>query len=269
VNKRPRLEGKKRWFVFAYAFMVLSLAFIIPVIQLGTWAWQVFEEDLDSRYFMLAEHTLMLGGGTALLAVMAAFILGFTKRYYPSPASRVSVSMGTLGYALPGSVLAVGVMLSFTWIDDWIERVAGWFNLTPELFLTGSLMGLVLAYVVRFMAVSFGPVDSALERIKPSIREAARSLGASRTRIVWQIYLPLLRPGLLTGFLLVFVDVMKEMPATLLLRPFGWDTFAVRIFEMTSEGEWERASLPALSLVIIGLIPVLLLVRSIRQHKTR
>ena len=127
--------------------------------------------------------------------------------------------------------------------------------------LSGTLVGLFLAYVVRFMAVSFGPVDSALERIRPSIRDAARSLGASRGRIVWRIFVPMLRPGLLTGLLLVFVEVMKEMPATLLLRPFGWDTLAVRIFEMTSEGEWERAALPAVTLVLAGLLPVILLVR--------
>ena len=114
---------------------------------------------------------------------------------------------------------------------------------------------------MRFQAVAFGPVDAALVRIRPSPREAARSLGATPREVLRRVYVPLLRPGLLTAALLVLVDVMKEMPATLLLRPFGWDALAVRIYELTSEGEWERAAAPAVALVAAGLVPVILLVR--------
>ncbi|HWK53662.1 MAG TPA: ABC transporter permease subunit, partial [Hyphomicrobiales bacterium] len=116
-------------------------------------------------------------------------------------------------------------------------------------------------YLTRFMAVAFAPLDAAFERIKPSLCDAARSLGASPGRVLRRLYLPLLRPGFLTALIIVFVDVMKEMPATLIMRPFGWDTLAVRIYQMTSEGQWERAALPALTLILVGLIPVLLLVR--------
>lgn len=132
--------------------------------------------------------------------------------------------------------------------------------------MLGSLAALLLAYVVRFMAVAFGPLESSLARIRPSLPEAARSLGVSGFALFWRVYLPLMLPGALAAGLLVFVDVLKEMPATLLLRPFGWDTLAVRIFEMTSEGEWARASLPALSLVLVGLLPVMLLLRRSAQH---
>jgi iron(III) transport system permease protein len=197
-----------------------------------------------------------------LVTVAGAFVLAFSRRYYPDPLTRVGVRIGTLGYALPGSVLAVGVMISLTWID---QRIAdAWLALTghePGLLLGGTVIGLLLAYFARFLAVAFGPVDSALERIRPSIRDAARGLGAGQWELVRRIYLPMLRPGLFTAGLLVLVDVMKEMPATLLLRPFGWDTLAVRIYELTSEGEWERAALPAVALVLVGLVPVILLVR--------
>jgi iron(III) transport system permease protein len=127
--------------------------------------------------------------------------------------------------------------------------------------LAGSLLALILAYGVRFMAVAYGPIDASFERIRPSLWQAARSLGASNMEILRRVSIPMLRGGLLTAGLLVFVEVMKEMPATLLLRPFGWDTLATRIFEMTSEGEWERAALPSVTLVLAGLLPVLLLVR--------
>lgn len=268
VERRQRLSGVSAWLASLAAGTVLAFAFIVPVGQLLVWAWGVAQQDLDARYVQMLAHTLTLAAGAAGLTVAAAFILSFTRRYHPAPASNAAARLGTLGYALPGSVLAVGVMLSFTWIDARLEAAsASWFGVSSPLVLSGTLVGLLLAYVVRFMAVSFGPVDSGLERIKPSMRDAARSLGASRARILWRVFVPMLRPGLLTGLLLVFVEVMKEMPATLLLRPFGWDTFAVRIFEMTSEGEWERAALPAVTLVLVGLLPVILLVRRAGQMR--
>jgi iron(III) transport system permease protein len=123
------------------------------------------------------------------------------------------------------------------------------------------VVAIVLAYMVRFMAVAYGPVDTAFDRIRPSLLQAARSLGATNWEILWRVSIPMLRTATTSAALLVFVEVMKEMPATLLLRPFGWDTLATRIFEMTAEGEWERAALPALTLVLTGLVPVIMLVR--------
>ncbi len=262
AEHRQRLTGARGWLVSAAAGTVLGLAFVVPMVQLLVWGWEVLARDLDARYLALVQHTIGLSAVAALVTVAGAFLLGATARHCPGPTVKAAVRVGTLGYALPGSVLAVGVMLSFAWLDGhlagWLEA---WTGRPPGPILVGSLLGLLLAYLVRFLAVAFGPVDSALEQVRPSLREAARGLGAGRLRLLRQVYLPLLRPGLLAGLLLVFVEVMKEMPATLLLRPFGWDTLAVRIYELTSEGEWERAALPALALVLVGLIPVILLVR--------
>lgn len=261
-QRRHRLRGARAWVATLYAGLVLLLAFLIPLLQLLAWSWEVLGDELDARYLDLAWHTLFLGGMAALVTVAAAFVLGYTRRYHRGAAVSLSVRLGTLGYALPGSVLAVGIMLSFARLDAWLAWAwNGIVGATPPLILSGSLLGLLLAYLVRFMAVSFGPVDAGLERIRPNLRDAACTLGAGRWQMIWQVFLPMLRPGLLSGLLLVLVEVMKEMPATLLLRPFGWDTFAVRIFEMTSEGEWQRAALPAISLVLVGLLPVVLLVR--------
>lgn len=261
VKQRMPLRGVRAWSASLYAVAVFALAFVLPVLQLLAWAWDS-RGHLDQRYFSLLGHTFALGGMAALLTVAGAFLLAFSNRYYGDRFTRIGVRIGTLGYALPGSVLAVGVMLSFTWIDNRLADFFEWLlGNDPGLFFSGTVMSLLAAYVARFLAVAYGPVDSALERIRPSLREAARSLGASQSEIVRRIYLPILRPGLLTAALLVLVDVMKEMPATLLLRPFGWDTLAVRIYELTSEGEWERAALPAVALVSVGLLPVILLVR--------
>lgn len=237
------------------------LAFAAPVVRLASWAWGA-AEDLDGRYLDLFLHTLSLGAMAGILTVAAAFVLAYAHRYHGDYSTALSVRVGMLGYALPGSVLAVGVMLSLTWFDNRMADGMEW--LTGRdigLVLSGTVIALLMAYFARFLAVAYGPVESSLERIRPSMRDAARSLGAGQWETVWRVYLPMLRPGLLTAGLLVLVDVMKEMPATLLLRPFGWDTLAVRIFELTSEGEWERAALPAVGLLLVGLVPVVLLVR--------
>ncbi len=241
---------------------MLVAAFVVPVLQLLLWAWESAADYLDRRYLDLVLHTLFLGALAAVLTVSGALLLAFARRRRRDALSAWSVSIATLGYALPGSVLAVGIMLSFTGVDNFLNSL--WQSLgyeAPGRILGGTLLALLVAYGVRFLAVAFGPVESALERIRPSLPEAARALGAGSPETLRRIYLPLLRPGLLTATLLVIVDVMKEMPATLLLRPFGWDTLAVRIYELTSEGEWERAALPAITLVLAGLLPVIVLVR--------
>jgi iron(III) transport system permease protein len=158
-------------------------------------------------------------------------------------------------------------MLAFSFLDrELVIPLSTWLGGAGKPLLLGSLAALLLAYLVRFMAVAYGPLESGLARIRPSLPQAARSLGVGGPALFLRVYLPLLVPGALSAALLVFVDVLKEMPATLLMRPFGWDTLSVRIFEMTSEGEWARAALPALTLVLVGLLPVIGLIRrSARQ----
>ena len=167
-----------------------------------------------------------------------------------------------MGYALPGSVIAVGVLLPLAWLDHTaaplLERVLG---RTSGLLLTGSALGLIFAYLVRFLAVSFQTVDASLSKIPPSLDAAARSLGASLSRVLRRVHLPLMRRGLLTALILVFVEVMKEMPATLLLRPFHLNTLAVEVWQRTSEAMWQEAAVPALAIVGAGILPVLLAVR--------
>lgn len=260
--RRTHLRGVRRWLASAAGWAVLGIAFVLPMGQLLAWAWDVLRNDLDHRYFDLLFNTLVLGVLAASLTLVGAMLLAFAKRYGGDRFTDTSVRAATLGYALPGSVLAVGVMLVLTAGDDLLREGMATIGMTYSgQLLTGGLLALLFAYLVRFMAVAFGPVDSGLERIRGSLVEAARNLGAAPRELFSRIYLPLLRPGLLTALLLVLVDVMKEMPATLLLRPFGWDTLAVRIYELTSEGEWERAALPAVTLVLAGLLPVVLLVR--------
>jgi iron(III) transport system permease protein len=259
---RLRLDGWRGWLATAGAIVLVLFAFGLPMAQLAWWATRAAVTELDARYWELVLRTLLLGGSAAVVTVAAAMTVALARRHLPDRTTRLAADVSALGYALPGSVLAVGIMLALTAVDNALntlrQAVLGG---TPEPWLSGSLAALLLAYLARFMAVALGPVSSALERLRPSLGEAARSLGARGTDIVRRVYLPLLRPGILTGALLVMVEVMKEMPATLLLRPFGWETLAVRIFEFTSEGDWQRAALPAVTLVGAGLLPVIWLVR--------
>ncbi|TBU94022.1 ABC transporter permease [Stutzerimonas kirkiae] len=257
-----RLRGFQAFAASAWCLLVFACAFVIPLLQLLAWLWQRGRFDLDERYAALILHTLYLGGMAALLTVTLALLLAFARRQAPVRSIRGAVGLANLGYALPGSVLAVSIMLAFSYLDrHLVIPVSSWLGGAGKPLLLGSLAALLVAYLIRFMAVAFGPLENALARIRPSLPQASRSLGVGGLPLFLRVYLPLLLPGTLSAALLVFVEVLKEMPATLLMRPFGWDTLAVRIFEMTSEGEWARASLPALTLVLVGLLPVILLIR--------
>ncbi|MDH1009079.1 iron ABC transporter permease [Pseudomonas nicosulfuronedens] len=272
-NERPRgaalyrLHGWKAFAASAWCLLVFACAFVIPVLQLLVWVWQKGRFDLDERYWGLILHSLYLGGFAAVLTVAVALLLAFARRVSPTPAVRSAVGIANLGYALPGSVLAVAIMLAFSWLDNHaVIPLSSALGGAGKPLLLGSIGALLVAYLIRFMAVAYNPLEGALARIRPSLPEASRSLGVGGAGLFFRVYLPLLVPGALSASLLVFVDVLKEMPATLLMRPFGWDTLAVRVFEMTSEGEWARAALPALTLVLVGLFPVIGLIRrSARQ----
>jgi iron(III) transport system permease protein len=159
-------------------------------------------------------------------------------------------------------VIAVGVLIPLSAFDHALnDLLEGWRGVTVGLLLTGSVVGLTYAYVVRFMAVAYNSVEASFDKVTPNITLAARSLGASGRRLLWEVHLPLIAPGMLAGAILVFVDVMKELPMTMILRPFGYDTLAIWVWQMAAESLWAGASLPALTIVLVGLLPVVVLMR--------
>ncbi len=247
---RIRLTGVRAWAATSFQALIVALGVIIPLVQLAVWAWPRLDEGLlAGRYNALVTNTIMLSAMGTALALAAGVVLVIAVSRLRQQGHWLTDLAG-LGYAIPGAVLAVAIMLAFTGLD----RMAG-------TALAGSLFALVLAYAIRFLRVAYGPLEAGWSRLRPEYQEAARSLGVSGWQRWLRINLPLLRPGLLTAALLVMVEIAKEMPATLMMRPFGWDTLAVRIFEFTVEGEWERAAVPALLLVLLGAIPVILLIR--------
>lgn len=252
---RIPLKGWKGWAASLFCGLVFIVAFALPFLRLVAWSLEVAQNQLDVSYTAEIVNSLILATGGAGIICLASLVLAYTDRRHKDSITNASIKIATLGYALPGTVLAVGLFVGFSYVDSAIANGLG-----IESVLQGSLAMLFIAYSVRFLAVGYHPASSAMLRITPSIDEAARSLNVKGIKMLFRVHIPILKGGLFTAILLGFVDIMKEMPITLMTRPFGWDTLAVKIYELTSEGEWERAAIPAVVLVLCGLIPVILLV---------
>lgn len=262
-SPRLVLPPAARWSAFAVTAFMFLLAFVLPMLQLLYWTVKRASGDFDLRYVGFVARSLLLAGSAALVVVAASVALAYIARRNPTRMSRSVVRIATIGYAVPGTVLAVGILVPVILFNNALQDLLrSWFGSgAPVLFLQGTLLTVLIAYLARFLAVGFNPVESGLQRVTHSIDEAAISLGVVGGALLRKVHVPLLRTSLATAATLVFVDVMKEMPITLLTRPPGWDTLAVRVFEMTSEGEWERAALPAVAIVLVGLLPAALLTR--------
>lgn len=251
-----RLPGLRGWLAAAAAGGVLTVAFLLPFAQLLVWSLPSLAA-VDVRFLEATGNSLFLAASGAVLIVAMALLLSYAHRLRPGAAGATLARVATLGYALPGPVLAVGVFVPLALLSN---RLTGWLPADwGTISLQTTLATLLLAYAARFLAVGHTPVDASMQRITPSLDDAAASLGVTGLRRLARIHLPMLKTGLLTGATLVFVDVMKEMPITLMTRPYGWDTLATRVYEFTAEGQWERAALPGVALVLAGLLPVALL----------
>ncbi|TDJ31117.1 MAG: iron ABC transporter permease [Gammaproteobacteria bacterium] len=263
-----RLSGLRAVIALVACLLPLIFGFVLPAIQLGLWASDTYVDMVDESFFKITLNTVSLALLAAFLAVLVALILAYAKRVLASPAVIVSVRIVATGYAIPGTVIAIGVIIPFGWFDNWFDLLMlDYFNVSTGLLLSGTLFTLIFAYLVRFLAVSIQSVESGLDKIKPSMDEAARSLGYRPMEVLFKVYLPLMKGSVLTAILIVFVDVMKELPATLILRPFNFNTLAVRAFELASDERLADSSSAALMIVVVGLLPVILLSKSISSSR--
>jgi iron(III) transport system permease protein len=262
------LRGAKAWAAVAACVAPLLFGFVLPAGLLATWAVQTAPRVLDDRFWVYASNTVLVAALAALLAVAVALVLAFAARLRPGPVTTWAARVATLGYAVPGAVVAVGVMIPLGWfdnaLDSWMRTHVG---VSTGLLLSGTLAAMLFCYVVRFLAISFNAVESGMTKITPNMDRAARSLGAGPWAALRRIQVPLLRGSLLTAAVLVFVDTMKELPATLILRPFNFDTLAVRTYELASDERLAEASNYALSIVLFGLLPVILLSSAIARSR--
>ncbi len=259
-NQRIRLAGMSKWLACIFLAAIVVVAFVIPCSQLIVWAMASAAEELDSRYFGLLIRSIFFAGMAVGIITTLGLLMAYIRHLFHDRFSKWIIQLATMGYAFPGTVLAVGIAILVNKVDliliTTISHVAG-FQFTS--YLSGTIWVVLFAYTVRFLTVGFNTINSSMLRITRNMDEASALLGITGIKLIKRVHIPILKNGLLTAAMLVFVDVMKEMPITLMTRPFGWDTLAVKIFELTSEGEWQRAALPAVSLVLAGLIPLMLL----------
>ena len=267
--EQKHLRGLRGLPALAVCALPVLFGFVIPSGQLLIWAMQTWRTSMDSGFFAIVVNSIELALITAVLAALLALAVSYARRQQPGIMTNSFNRLLGMGYAVPGAVIAVGVLIPFTWLDRYLVH---WFGLLsdtdPGLLLSGTIVILVFAYLVRFLALSLNTVDAGLAKIKPSMDEAGKSLGLSGFRLLRRVHIPILRGSLLTAVLLVFVDVLKELPATLILRPFNFNTLAVRTYELANEERLADAAFPALAIVLAGIIPVIILSRAISQSRS-
>lgn len=271
-NPRPatpfELRGGKAWLASVVCWLPLIFGFILPAMQLASWSIERWQVWTDPTFWNLTWNSFSLAMVAALLVVLVALWLAYGRRQLPNRWIRTSVAFAGLGYAIPGLVIAVGLLVLLTAADHVIIDISkAWFDWNPGLLLSGTLFALLFAYAVRFLSVALQTLQAGLAEIRPSMDEAARIHGYKPLQVLRMIHLPLLRPSVLTALILVGVDVLKELPATLVLRPFDFNTLAVRAYEMAGDERLADAGPPALMMVMVGLIPVILLSRAMLKSQ--
>jgi iron(III) transport system permease protein len=263
-----RLTGGHRVLASVACAAPIVLGFLLPGGVLAYWAGLTASEMVDSDFVALALNSFVLAALAAMLAVAIAVTIAYGQRLHPTRLTLGAARVAAMGYAVPGAVIAVGVLIPFAWADGVINDVARRFSgLEPGLILSGTIAAVTFAYVVRFLAVSLNTVEASLAKITPHMDDAARTLGMRPGQTLFRVHLPIMGGSLLTAGLLVFVDVMKELPATLILRPFNFDTLAIRTYQLASDERLADSSSAALAIVLVGIVPVILLSLAIARSR--
>ncbi|MFZ5509481.1 MAG: ABC transporter permease [Pseudomonadota bacterium] len=263
-----QLRGIKAAGAFALCALPLALGFLLPAGILLEMALTEGDAQFGARFLQLARNSFTLAAVTATLAVALSLLLGYAARMSRERLPQLLNRAVGLGYAVPGSVIAVGVLIPVTRLDNWLAAlIQSWTGTSPGLLLTGGMAALVYAYLVRFLTVSLQTVEASLAKITPSMDDAARSLGHGQAQTLLRVHLPLLKGSLWTAGLLVFVDVMKELPATLVMRPFNLDTLATQAYTLASDERLAEASTAALAIVAVGVLPLIMVSRQIAKSR--
>ena len=261
------LKGLRAVLAFALCATPVLLGFVLPAVILAVMGLEGEQDLLSRRYIRFIQNSITLAGAGALITVTAAICVGFFQRLRPGRRAEATAYLARLGYAVPGGVIAVGLMVPFAAFDNALD---GWmrdtFDISTGLLITGSIWLLVAAYMVRFLAAALGAYEGGQSTVHVHMDAAARSLGETPLGTLRRIHLPILTPSLLTALLIVFVDVMKELPATLIMRPFNYDTLAVQAYRLASDERLEGAAVPSLVIVAIGLLPVILICRQVGRR---
>ncbi|MGB6022404.1 MAG: iron ABC transporter permease, partial [Ornithinimicrobium sp.] len=253
------LVGRKARAATALCLAVIAVTFVVPVVQLLVWTGPLLGEDgVDSRYLGYVANSAMIAGVVAVACVLVGIVLASSTRLGGGKWTGRLARSATVGYAVPGPVVAIGVLIVLSTADALLDAIGlDW----GGVLITGTLFGLLYAYIIRFLAVAWSSLDAGLEKVSPSLTAAALTLGTRPLGVMRRVHFPLVRPGVGVALVLVAVDTLKELPIMLLLRPFGFETLAVWVFELAAESRWETAGLPALTIIAVALVPIILVFR--------
>jgi iron(III) transport system permease protein len=262
-----QLRGRAAAGAFALCALPSFFGFFLPTIILVNLAWGAEQLLFTPRYLAFLQHSLTLAGIAAVLTVGAAIALGFNVRLLPTAGAQIALRIAGIGYAVPGGVIAIGILFPFAAFDNALDAfMEANFGIDTGLLITGSIWLMVAAYMVRFMAVALNTYESGLATVNTNIDAVARTLGHGPVPMLRRVHVPILRPSILTALLIVFVDVMKELPATLILRPFNYDTLAVQAHRLAADERLAEAAVPSLVIGAVGLLPVALLCWSLGRE---
>ncbi|SDJ47580.1 ABC transporter permease [Aliiruegeria lutimaris] len=265
-----QLTGLPKWGAMALCGLPVLFGFALPLVLLFLMGMSSEQSLFSERYLRFTRNTVILATTAALLTVLGAILIGFRQRLWPGRVSSLAGHVSRVGYAVPGGVIAVGLLVPFAALDN---RLDAWmratFDISTGLLFTGSIWLLVIAYMVRFMAAALNAYDSGLGTIHPNVDSVTRTLGKPPLEMLRRVHVPILRPSVLTALLIVFVDTMKELPATLIMRPFNFDTLAVQAHRLAADERLDGAAVPSLVLVAVGLLPVIIVCRNLGERKSR
>jgi iron(III) transport system permease protein len=267
---RYRLNWWQGSLAFISCLLPIVFGFVVPTIYLLNLTIRNRQETLNESFWVLAQHSLLLALISAIVAIVIGLVMAYGQRIIPHPLINTCVRIASMGYAIPGAVIAVGILIPLGQFDNLLDNfMTSNFKISTGLLLSGTIAGLIYAYLVRFLTVSFNTIESSLSKIKPNLDDASRSLGHGTFATLFKVHLPLMWGGIFTAIMLVFVDVMKELPATLVMRPFNFDTLAIRVYQYASDERLTEASAPALAIILVGILPVILLSYRIARSRSR
>ena len=255
--KARDLNGIYGIYACLWCLLFTLLGFILPVIQLLFWLSETYSYIFEDYYIQVIKNTVSIATIASIIIVLISIYSSYINRATDNLYIKSSLKIFTLGYSIPGVVIAVGIIIPLTMIDNFQARIFG----SPLYYLSGSFFALVLCYLVRFSTISYNATESGLGKIKKNIDLTVQSFGLSNFSILKKVHMPIMKTTLITSFILVFVDIVKELPATLILRPFNFDTLAINIYELASSEQLSYIASPSLILILISLIPVILLIR--------
>lgn len=252
---------------FLFCTIIFVLAFVVPAAILIGYAIDYYAVSWSSGIVGYALNSVVIAAVAATLALLFSIALNYWQRTRPYPAQKLSLKLASTGYAIPGTVMAIGVLIPLTFLDTQINQLAEQYGFdTPGLILSGSIVAIILAHLVRFIAIANKTVEASYQKISPSLDMVSRTMGQGGMRLLGRVHIPLIRRSALVASLLIFVESMKELPAALLLRPFDFQTLPTYVYQFASDEQLEIAALGAILIVVVGLIPLLVLNRSIDSH---